>query len=200
MSGLMRFLKIVHSLPFEENGNMQVRTAAWDGDTLRLQFEVDDGEDRINHWDVTFSGVLELHLADVVQCGFRIHRGRHSAIHQYTQPREQLYFAAAPDDPDRVVGQLWAAHRAVADDWIPFDRFLNCELPPAALLATGSGLLASGPRFLIDAYARVLKQQRCAPSRVELAREKRPRRALLAHFSESYVIAETLTVAPCHYK
>jgi hypothetical protein len=85
-------------------------------------------------------------------------------------------------------------HHRVTDGWIRFDRFLNPEVPLTELLASGSGQLATGPSFLVSAYAKVLKEHGCRPARRATRRRNPPKRALLAHFSESYVVAQAITV------
>lgn len=151
--------------------------------------------DDVHHsaWKLRFSGVVEQQLSVIVDCGLNVWR-HHVVLDQYTRRREFLHFAQRPGNADEVIGQLWRAHTAAVDDWIPFDRYLNRELQLAELLASGSGLLATGPDFLIDPYERVMRDFGCQPCRLALPGPPRLSQGLLAHFGESYVVAEQLTV------
>ena len=173
---------------------MKVASATWSARDLNVMFEVDDGRGAVSFWELRFTGVIDYLLAAISCCGLQISRGRHPAVRQYVDPPVTLRFGAPPEDADRVVGQLWAAHRRLVDDWIPFDRYLNMKLPLAGLLSSGSGRLATGPGFLLRAYASVLRRHGCRPGERRLRARRPPRRPLLAHFGEAYVVAEALIV------
>jgi hypothetical protein len=57
-----------------------------------------------------------------------------------------------------LVGELWEAHQDVTQGWFSFDTFLNAGLKTTDLLASGSGILATGPRPFLDPYAVVLER------------------------------------------
>jgi hypothetical protein len=191
VDGVEALLQAIDDADLEHNGRLRVVTAQW-SETLRLtlRFQLDDGESR-STWRLRFDGVLEYKLADVFRCGLNIWHEDHPAIDQYTQQHEYLHFAGVAADPDRVVGQLWAAHRKLVDDWIPFECYLEGG-PLRELLASSSGLLATGPTFIVEKYAEVLSANGCQPIR-KVVRAPRVRRASLAHFGESYVIAEEIS-------
>ena len=192
---LQQLLGIIWTTEFEENGRMRVVSVQWTADRLTVRFHVDHGTEEASNWQLRFTGVLEyLFTEDVHECGLNIWDRDHPAIDQYVQPREFLHFASAPRDPHRVVGELWAAHVKLADDWIPFDRYFNGEVALHELLASGSGLLATGPEFLISAYASILENEGCRPTRKAISPARLVRSATLAHFGESYVVAEKVIV------
>jgi hypothetical protein len=187
---LDQLLAIIGIGEFEDNGRMRVVSVHWSSDRLTVRLQVDHGTGENSSWQLRFTGVFEYLFADVYHCGLNIWRGAHPAIDQYLQPREFLHFASAPADPHRVVGKLWAAHVAIAEDWIPFDRYLNRALPLLDLLAGGVGLLATAPRFLISAYVDVLEKENCRPTRQALPKRHSVTSVLLAHFGGSTVVAQ----------
>jgi hypothetical protein len=192
MKALDRLLKITRSLDFEENGRMRLIAGFWAGAKLRLHFEVNDGNDHHTMWELTFSNVLEERLAGAYYCGLNVWHEGHPATDQYTEQRVTVSFSCAPPDPDRLIGQLWVAHRALVDDWIPFDRYFNDAMPLRRLLAANSGILAAGPRFIMNEYARVLKENGCIPNKSRRSAKGRITKASLIHFDESFVIAEAV--------
>lgn len=191
MSGLDELLAIVHSLPFEEHGKMRLLAVIIENTELRLQFRVDDGGEQVSEWELAFTGVDEVHLTTFHNCGLRVYREDHPALDQYTDPHDVLSFSAAAADANRVVGQLWAAHCRAADDWIPFDRYIHRAPDLGSLLSSRSGILAEGPRFLLEAYAAVLDENGCKPSTI--TGHERTGGACMVHFDESYVIAREVT-------
>ena len=64
-----------------------------------------------------------------------------------------LYFNGKPSDPYLLMGKLFIAHQEVCQRWVPFDKYIRCGL---SLLEGGHGLLAQGPKILLDKYAEVL--------------------------------------------
>ena len=69
-----------------------------------------------------------------------------------------LNFVGRPASPSALVGELWEAHQEVTQGWFAFDAFLNAGLKTTDLLASGNGILATGPRPFLDRYAAVLKR------------------------------------------
>ena len=187
-------LKILGTVEFEDHGRMRVVDVHWSTDRIEVRLQVDEGTDQASSWQIRFRGVLEQKFTVIDQCGLNVWRGNHPAIDQYQTPREFLHFGAAPLAPHEVIGRLWAAHVALVDDWIPFERYLNCELPLADLLACGSGLLATGPAFLISAYVPILEDAGCMPAVKRLPTRRKPGALALTHFGESYVISEEIIV------
>jgi hypothetical protein len=183
-------LEIAGTGEFEDCGHMRLTNIHWSADRVDIRLRLDHGTGQASTWQLRFRDVLEQKFTAIDHCGLNVWRENHPAIDQYTQSRQFLHFGAAPAAPDEVVGRLWAAHLAVADDWIPFERYLNRELPLAELLAGGAGLLATGPAFLIEAYAAVVEKAQCMPTVNGLPNRTRLKRAVLTHFGDSYVISE----------
>jgi hypothetical protein len=193
VDGVQTLLQAIDDADLEHNGRLRVVSAHWSaGGRLTVRFQLDDGESQRSAWRLRFDGVLESMLRDVFNCGLNIWHGDHPAIDQYTQQHEHLHFAGTAGDPDRLVGQLWAAHRKLVDDWIPFDCYLSGG-PLRELFASGSGLLATGPTFIVEEYAKVLVANGCQPIRLVRPSAPRAQHASLAHFGESFVIAEEIS-------
>jgi hypothetical protein len=189
---LQELLEIVGTGEFEDNGNVLLTAAVWRTDSLGLSFRVDHGDNINTSWVVECSGLIEHLITDSnYQVGLNARSSDHPLLDQHTQSRHGLYISVAPSDPDKVVGQLWQAHREAADDWIPFDRFINHELPLRTLLSSGNALISTGPRFLVSAYRAVLENAGCRTSEITAAKP-RVSVAQMIHFGESYVIAKDI--------
>ena len=77
----------------------------------------------------------------------------HSLLIPYTTSSVSLNFVGRPASPSALVGELWEAHQEVTQGWFAFDAFLNARLKTTDLLASGNGILATGPRPFLDRYA-----------------------------------------------
>jgi hypothetical protein len=131
----------------------------------------------------------------------------HPVLRQHIDAHGDLIFTGACRDVSAVVGQLWAAHHQVSQGWIPFERYLNRMATFDQILGGGHGKLASGPLFLLDAYAEVLRSSGCSispflehPPRVWESGAWRPQsnRLSMLRVGHSFIAAETfslLTVA-----
>ena len=139
------------------------------------------------------SEVLEYLLTNGFRCGLNHWTEDHPALAQYSEPFESLYFAAKSKDPDAFLGRLWAAHREATDDWIPFDRYLNDSMRIRRLVQSEYGLLANGPSFLIEEYAKLLETEEMRPKRLASRSGTYTRDAQMIHFGDSYVIAKAFT-------
>ena len=54
------------------------------------------------------------------------------------------------------MAELWRRHSVLTAGYIPFGTYFNPDLPIADLLATNGGIIAEGPRRVMDEYADVL--------------------------------------------
>lgn len=192
---LHELLEITRTGEFEDNGTLVLQSSAWRDDSVDLGFRVDHGTDVTSFWTLHCSGVIEYLLRDGhYQVGLNICESKHPVIEQHTQSREGVYISKPPDDPDKVVGQLWAAHVERVDDWISFDTYINSELPLRKLLESGNALVASAPAFLASIYVQVFESNRCGPSRVP-AGPARAASAQMAHFGDSYIVASLIAAS-----
>jgi hypothetical protein len=90
----------------------------------------------------------------------------HPLLWDWTEGDCELYFAAAPGNPDAVIIQLTAAHDTLAGKWFPFSTWL--AQPDLAsqvrLLRLGAGFFARGPERVMHAYKEILDFHACRPS------------------------------------
>lgn len=148
----------------------------------------------LGSWCIEASGVLEYRVSDVNGGGLRIYGRGHPTVKQHHDQIENLAFSGAVANRADLMGQLWAAHYDLVDDWIPVERYLAPPEQLLARLARGEGRLTRGPRFLMRCYERVLRRNGLGASR-RIVRPASKAAARVLHFGSSFVIARQFT---CH--
>ncbi len=125
-------------------------------DAAELLLNVMDyhGSKKLREWKILARGVVDYRIEDAG--GDLQFYEDHVLARQHTEQRQDLYFRGVPSSAPEAVGRLLVSHLAATGGWIPFDRYLNSCCPIEDLLKNGSGKLADGPRFLIDAYSLAL--------------------------------------------
>jgi hypothetical protein len=150
---------LFESLEFEENGVAHIAAVIEGPDDLRVQlhvrFDAIDMAPKV--WEFVCADLRTYRLCPepIESIEFTT---EHPLLVPYTAKTVSLNFVGAPVSPNALVGELWQAHQEGTDGWFSFDTFLNPGIKTAELLASGSGILAEGPRPFLDRYATVLKR------------------------------------------
>jgi len=160
---------------------------------LELWPRASEGPARL--WAVSCFHVREFSLSDFDGGGLNWWDRKHPLLSQFTSPKASLRVRRSGATNDMILGILALAHRAVVDDWIPFDRFV----PDGLLRRDTSTMTIVGPEFLLAGYSARLAHAQVAAA---LKRHKRKlywsghgwsqRRHDLSvlHFGNSFVAAE----------
>jgi hypothetical protein len=185
----------------EENDWLNLSSAVWSSDDLNLSFILKDLSENaiVSKWLVKCVDVISYVITDAYGGGLNYHEDDHPAITQFTDPQVMLHFKGRAKSAPKLIIDLWDVHKKVADDWIPFETYINNSRKLQELISGGYGLLADGPRFLIDEYERVLKNHSIRPSRTKEVPYKRwienrfepiIKPVAMIHFGESFIIAK----------
>lgn len=174
------------------------------GHLLRLHMPANDGNavfelqvrrnDRAGYdlqtWRIRASSVRAVDIRDDEFDSVR-HEHRHPLLLAHHHDEVELYFQGALADAYGAIGRLYAEHTSKVHGWISFDAFLNKSMPLPQLLAAPSGILARGPRPLLETYQTVLEEAGCRCSLVhgEPAEEGARDDLSVFIFGSSYVVA-----------
>jgi hypothetical protein len=162
---------------------------------LRLELWSRPSERPTELWTVSCFGVREVSLSDFDGGGLNWWDRDHPLLSQFTSPKASLRVRLSRTTNEMIIGILVSAHRAIVDDWIPFERFARPRLFRGVVNTT----TIAGPEFLLAGYAARLADAQVAAT---LKRHKRQlywygrgwseRRYDLSvlHFGSSFVAAE----------
>jgi hypothetical protein len=196
---LENLLEITKCVDFEDYGSLQLTVVKLNDEGLTLSLHLTDEYSEVHRrWEVVARSVKEHSLSlgyhDAIQC-----LNDHVLLWPYITPLTSTSFYGKVENPLVVVGALYKKHRELAGNWIPFHRFLNCDIDLVKLLVGGFGMLAEGPEPLILAYEELMRQHGFSTSHVdrskhlhlsgkELLEMKASVSVLL--LDDSYIIAE----------
>jgi hypothetical protein len=199
---LKAFLEVASALDFSPMqagygampGGADVRLlyAAWTGTRCELGLRLwRAGMAPPERWTVTCEIVDDYRLLAAPCSELRL-ADQHVLLERYTAPAARLSFRGQPPSVPDAVGALAEAHWRHAGDWLSLDTFLNPQVEVAELLAAGIGVLAEGPRPLLEAYSVALRRHGVDASVIASETTSRrastspPRRALL--LTPSYIV------------
>lgn len=179
---------------------VRVREVRRTPDALEICFSVHNGKRgrKVDEWSVVCQEVHEASISDFDGGGLRLYPSSHPAARQFFARWAELKWPRTCDEA-RVFLALHRAHTKAADDWIPFDRYLQMETPwagtsfqPLFAPVSGSNFVCRGPDFLVRAYAKALEaigeQAKLTLRSAPKAKSTRPK---VLHFGTSYVVANT---------
>lgn len=152
---LDRLTEILSSDEFEHDGWFELKSADVEGERLLLHAVVNISAD---------APAVEYRITCTDFRAHRIEFGQdyvsldtaldHPVLLPY-ETQAQLYFSGSDSNVDQTLGRLWATHKELCGDWIPFGAYFNSG--HSSVLQTRSGLFAKGPQKLLLRYAEVLR-------------------------------------------
>jgi hypothetical protein len=117
--------------------------------TIRFQCHDWNPGRRLREFDLTFSGVVEA-VVSPTRCDSIHSSDDHPLLWKHNDQTAGMYFSTAPRDPYEVIGRAYETHERVLQGWRPFSDYWSVN---SERLKVGHGLLALGPRRVIEAYS-----------------------------------------------
>jgi hypothetical protein len=200
MNGLSRLLSslaepVVDVRSFSRQSNViTLGVAVWDDEGPD-----DEGNAQCYRWQIACTGALDYRIVPGPG-SLEVHGESHPAVRRFLEPGGNLFFTlTAGSDVLPIAEALRRVHAKVAGDLIPFEHYLNSRFTVEELLRKASGSLASGPAFLMDAYASAVEPLGVSVTRVgvhhagvNLPRRPGEDRLSLLKIRTSFVVAREL--------
>jgi len=157
------FCDHVHARDHHECWSMTWLDTEREGRMLSLRLGIHTGMDDVPDqiWEVGSEHTRAFSLVELEFTDWTF-SDDHVLLWDHQEPFSQLNFRGPPSSHGDVLWDLHERHRAVAGDWIPFERYLN-GLFLSNRLAGGGGVLADGPDRLLREYAAVLRASDLEP-------------------------------------
>ena len=157
---LQQLLDLLARLDLEHEDWLALESVTWSGNDLTLHLAVHEAERPAQRWRVRCGSVRSSRISNDGGVDRLWVETEHPLLLPHTEPTAELYISSRPADPDAVVGQLVEAHRAAVGGWFDCLHFFNTG-PHHSLrrmLDGGYGMIAKGPRSLIERYGDVLRR------------------------------------------
>ena len=157
-ASLEPLLDTISTLDFEEYGRLAITTATWAGNDVALRLVVHQQDRADQKWRLHCRDVRRSRIVNDQEIDAFSIETEHPLLLPHLEAYVELYFSSRPSDPDATVGRLIEAHHAVVEEWFDCLHFFNLgpERSLRAMLDGGFGMIAAGPRSLMERYAEVL--------------------------------------------
>lgn len=155
-ASLQPLLDTISTLEFEELGYLAITAATWADNNVTLYLTVHQQDQADQVWRLQCRDVRRSRITNDQGIDALWIKTEHPLLLPHTKVVAELYFSSRPSDPDAAVGRLVEAHQSVVGGWFDCLHFFNLgpDRSLRAMLNGGLGMLAAGPKPLIDSYMR----------------------------------------------
>ena len=156
------------SVDFEDYGTLLLKNAEWFEETkelkLYLNVKIDEQSNFPSDWKVTAVKVRTHKITLGYADNFDLITN-HVLSWEHSKPLCSLSFRGKTNTVPAVIGELCQAHREIAGNWIPFDRYFN-QMKLNDLISGGFGqLIYDAPSEIADVYENVMREYNFQTSR-----------------------------------
>ncbi len=170
------------------NGLIQVVSS--EADSYRIRLSCDDWNDYTlrRRFDLICNEVVESTATPSFSSGVEF-VDADPILWDHNTEHVSVYFSSRPESPEELLGKLFGVHEQLYRGKRELTRYLHAD---CKLLRDGYGLLAEGPRNVMDAYSNAIGDQ----LRLSMVKSRSPSaryRALL--FDSCFVVCKKVEVA-----
>ncbi len=165
------FLLVIRELA-EEDGYVFLRNFDWKNSGMLIihidvYFSCFSGGDLLRHnlhssWTAQCRGVEELNVKNAV-ANYLHFKVDHPLVRWINKRARNLLFYNRPNNYLSLICGLYVVHQKITEGTVPFMRYFNCTSLNGLreLITGGHGVLASGPKELLQLYAEELEKHGC---------------------------------------
>lgn len=149
-----------------EDIDINITSALFNEGAPRFSFEIttsmydqetDNNSIVRQEWTITATGYRTSKIHHTLSSSLEI-TDEHPILWLYSDMQSELYFSSPCKDPNALFYDLYETHRFIFENLIPFEDSLNPANYYPTLMESDSGLLAQGPRKLMEQYAVILEK------------------------------------------
>lgn len=191
---MQEFIALFKEAIFEDDVYLRPINILENNEELTILFTVSlyDTHDEIQKWKVTCIDFLDYRFTLDFVDDINLFTD-HVLLWETNQEQCELYYRGTITDRNELVGALYNKHKEITSGWIDFDHYINQKLD--WLFQGELGLVATGPKELINEYKKIFKERSLSVSTLRAWRE--PNNKKLIVFGKSYVIAEDFIFELC---
>jgi hypothetical protein len=155
---------IFETIEYEEGGSVYITRTDRFSDDLKVEFSIHTGVDGQSQlWEVQITGVRAVSITSGFSDKIDLF-DEHPLLWPYNQFQTSLYFARSSKHPYQLFASIYHIHMQETKKWFPLEKFINGNIPIVDLCKSTSGLFASGPINLLEAYKRTLEIHEMNPT------------------------------------
>jgi len=140
--------------------NGRITSVEDDEELVTIQFQCDDWEESDDDRNIiiTCTGVVECELKPSMSGDVDLYND-HPLLWKFNEDHGYLYYSSEVDSKYELLGRVWEAHELSMNGWRPISEFINTISNDSKIkFCPGkSGLLADGPKPLLEAYQAAVK-------------------------------------------
>lgn len=150
-------VKFSYSYADGEDYGFQISHIRFSDNSIHLVFYVYFGSlsSEVNcEWELSIDNYRDFHIEYEWSDGFTIY-DTHPLLLKYLENEIALYFSSNTCDSNKLLTDIYSAHVAICQGFIPVEKFLNHKYLNDACIAS-FGLFARGPISIIQKYKDVM--------------------------------------------
>ncbi|MCD9016719.1 hypothetical protein [Parachryseolinea silvisoli] len=150
-------IDFIETVEIQGDIGLYINSLRREGEELIFEVCVDTGSPSIANrsWTITTKNLRKSEI-NMDWGGSITLEESHCLLSEFNQLQSSLYFEGDAANPEVIFHKLYRIHGKKYGDWIRFGCYFNGGLDLVKLLSSRNGLLAQGPKDILEAYARVL--------------------------------------------
>ena len=145
-------------IEYQEDGGIVISSVQSLGNNLQVDFTLSFGSYDIpkQAWRIDIKEIKKEKII-IEWASYPVIYSDHCLLYDFLDNYSELYFNSKADNPERLFIDLYKTHVERCDKWIDFGVYINAPEGIEKLCDSDSGLLASGPKRILEQYGKCLK-------------------------------------------
>jgi hypothetical protein len=184
-------LQVIENDELEWDGGALITSIDYFEDHVKIELSIllDRSDEKQQFWEIQLEGLRSQRILREWSENIDVF-DQHFLIDEQTDKHVELYIKSKANDSNKLLSDLYFHFSREYDGLISFDKYVN-----ASLIQMNFGLLARGPKFIMDRIKHILTINGCSPYFYEnnsIEIEDKPNLYVL-FIGSSYFIAEKIT-------
>lgn len=184
-------LQIIENDELEWDGGALITSIDYFEDHVKIELSIllDRSDEKQQFWEIQLEGLKSEKILREWSEDIGVF-DQHFLIDEQIDKSVELYIKSKANDSNKLLSDLYFHFKNEYDDLISFDKYIN-----TSLIQMNFGLLARGPKFIMDQIKEILNTNGCSPyfyesNSIEIEEKLN---LYVLFIGSSYFIAEKIT-------